>query len=70
MTAMQFGVFSTGYLEQDPPITGPVVRAEQTIRETMLLAEHAEAVGLDVFAMGEHHNPPFFTSSPPAAGWT
>jgi len=63
---MQFGVFSTGYLDQDPPMTGPVVRSEQTIRETMLLAQHAEAVGLDVFAIGEHHNPPFFTSSPPA----
>ena len=66
MTAMQFGVFSVGYLEQDPPMTGPVVREEQTIRETMVLAQHAEQVGLDVFAFGEHHNPPFFSSSPPA----
>ena len=66
MAAMQFGVFSTGYLDQDPPMTGPVVHAHQTIRDTMTLAEHAEQVGLDVFAFGEHHNQPFWSSSPPA----
>ncbi len=30
----------------------------------MKIATHAEEVGLDVFAIGEHHNPPFFSSSP------
>jgi alkanesulfonate monooxygenase SsuD/methylene tetrahydromethanopterin reductase-like flavin-dependent oxidoreductase (luciferase family) len=65
MAAMQFGVFTTGYLEQDPPMTGRVVRAKETIREAMLLAQHAEEVGLDVFAIGEHHNQPFFSSAPP-----
>jgi len=66
MTAMQFGVFSVGYLDQDPPSTGSVVREKETIQETLLLAQHAEEVGLDVFSFGEHHNPPFFSSSPPA----
>ncbi len=61
---MQFGVFSTGYLDQDPPVTGPPVREKAIIRETVQLAQHAEDVGLDVFAMGEHHNPPFHSSSP------
>ena len=28
------------------------------------IAQKAEEVGLDVFATGEHHNPPFVTSSP------
>ena len=28
------------------------------------IALKAEEVGLDVFAIGEHHNPPFFSSSP------
>jgi len=28
------------------------------------IAKKAEEVGLDVFAVGEHHNPPFFSSSP------
>jgi putative FMN-dependent luciferase-like monooxygenase len=65
MAAMQFGVFSTGYLPQDPPMTGRAVRTQETIQETVTLAQHAEEVGLDVFAMGEHHNQPFFSSSPP-----
>ena len=63
---MQFGVFSVGYLEQDPPVTGPPVREAETIQDTLVLAQHAEEVGLDVFAFGEHHNPPFWSSSPPA----
>jgi putative FMN-dependent luciferase-like monooxygenase len=46
MAAMQFGVFSTGYLPQDPPMTGRVVRTKETIKETVLLAQHAEEVGL------------------------
>ena len=28
------------------------------------IARKAEEVGLDVFATGEHHNPPFVPSSP------
>ena len=28
------------------------------------IAQRADEVGLDVFAIGEHHNPPFFSSSP------
>jgi alkanesulfonate monooxygenase SsuD/methylene tetrahydromethanopterin reductase-like flavin-dependent oxidoreductase (luciferase family) len=28
------------------------------------IAKKAEEVGLDVFATGEHHNPPFVPSSP------
>ena len=64
MTAMQFGVFSTGYLDQEPAMTGPVVHAHQTIKDTMILARHVEEVGLDVFAFGEHHNQPFWSSSP------
>jgi putative FMN-dependent luciferase-like monooxygenase len=64
MSAMQFGVFGTGYLDQDPPMTGPVVHDRQTIKETMILGQHAEEVGLDVFAFGEHHNQPFWSSSP------
>ncbi len=65
MSSMQFDVFGTGYLDQGPPQTGPVVHAHQTIKETMILGQHAEEVGLDVFAFGEHHNTPFWSSSPP-----
>jgi alkanesulfonate monooxygenase SsuD/methylene tetrahydromethanopterin reductase-like flavin-dependent oxidoreductase (luciferase family) len=30
----------------------------------LAIAQRADEVGLDVFAIGEHHNPPFFSSSP------
>ena len=33
-------------------------------RAPIAIAKHAEEVGLDVFALGEHHNPPFWSSSP------
>ncbi|HAM14155.1 MAG TPA: 5,10-methylene tetrahydromethanopterin reductase, partial [Microbacterium sp.] len=36
----------------------------ERIRATLQIAKHAEEVGLDVFALGEHHNPPFWSSSP------
>jgi len=66
MPTMQFGVFTTGYLDQEPARTGPVVHPRETIEDTVVLAEHAEQVGLDVFAFGEHHNPPFWSSAPVA----
>ncbi len=31
----------------------------------LTIAQHADQAGLDVFATGEHHNPPFVPSSPP-----
>jgi alkanesulfonate monooxygenase SsuD/methylene tetrahydromethanopterin reductase-like flavin-dependent oxidoreductase (luciferase family) len=34
------------------------------------VALKAEEVGLDVFATGEHHNPPFVPSSPPRCSAT
>ena len=36
----------------------------ERIRATVAIARKAEEVGLDVFATGEHHNPPFVPSSP------
>ncbi len=33
-------------------------------RTCVQIAKRADEVGLDVFAIGEHHNPPFFSSSP------
>ena len=66
MASMQFGVFTTGYLDQEPASSGPVVHPRQTIEDVLTLAGHAEEVGLDVFAFGEHHNPPFWSSAPVA----
>lgn len=60
---MQFGIFSVGDVTVDPT-TGRAPTEHERIRAMTTLAEHAEAVGLDVFATGEHHNPPFVPSSP------
>ncbi|MEQ3551903.1 LLM class flavin-dependent oxidoreductase [Pseudonocardia nematodicida] len=60
---MQFGVFSVSDLTPDPT-TGVAPTEAQRIADVVTIARHAEEVGLDVFALGEHHNPPFFSSSP------
>ena len=60
---MQFGVFSVGDITPDPTIGRAVSEAER-IQIMVTVALKAEEVGLDVFATGEHHNPPFVTSSP------
>ncbi|MFN8517930.1 MAG: LLM class flavin-dependent oxidoreductase [Chloroflexota bacterium] len=60
---MQFGIFSVSDITADP-VTGRTPTEHERIRDVVAIAKHAEAVGLDVFALGEHHNPPFFSSSP------
>ena len=60
---MQFGVFTVGDVTPDPT-TGLAVSEEERIRIMVQVALKAEEVGLDVFATGEHHNPPFVPSSP------
>ena len=62
-TEMQFGLFSVSDITQDPT-TGITPSEGERIRATLQIAKHAEEVGLDVFAIGEHHNPPFWSSSP------
>jgi putative FMN-dependent luciferase-like monooxygenase len=61
--AMQFGIFSVSDITTDPT-TGRTPSEAERIRDIVTIAKHAEEVGLDVFALGEHHNPPFFSSSP------
>jgi putative FMN-dependent luciferase-like monooxygenase len=60
---MQFGVFSVGDVTEDPT-TGTTVSEGDRIKAMVAIARKAEEVGLDVFAQGEHHNPPFVPSSP------
>ncbi len=60
---MQFGIFSVGDITPDPT-TGRTPTEEERIKAMLALAIHAEEAGLDVFATGEHHNPPFVPSSP------
>src|SRR4028119_263456 len=63
---MQFGIFTVGDVTADPT-TGRTPSEAERIRAVVAIARKAEEVGLDVFALGEHHNPPFFSSSPTAA---
>ena len=60
---MQFGIMSVSDITQDPT-TGITPSERERIQAAVTIAKHAEEVGLDVFAIGEHHNPPFFSSSP------
>ncbi len=60
---MQFGVFTVGDVTTDPT-TGQTVSEHERIESMVRVALKAEEVGLDVFATGEHHNPPFVPSSP------
>src|SRR5262245_46021145 len=60
---MQFGVFTVGDVTVDPT-NGRVPSEAERIQAMVRLALKAEEVGLDVFALGEHHNPPFHPSSP------
>jgi putative FMN-dependent luciferase-like monooxygenase len=60
---MQFGVFTVGDVTPDPT-TGHAVSEAERIQIMLTVALKAEEVGLDVFATGEHHNPPFVPSSP------
>ncbi|MGO1973299.1 MAG: LLM class flavin-dependent oxidoreductase [Propionibacteriaceae bacterium] len=60
---MQFGIFTVGDVTADPT-TGRTPTEHERIKATIQIALKAEEVGLDVFATGEHHNPPFIPSSP------
>ena len=60
---MQFGIFSVSDITTDPT-TGRTPTEAERIKAAVAIAKKAEEVGLDVFALGEHHNPPFFSSSP------
>jgi putative FMN-dependent luciferase-like monooxygenase len=61
---MQFGIFSVGDITTDPT-TGKAPNEHEKLMNTLTIAQHAEEVGLDVFATGEHHNPPFVASPIP-----
>src|SRR5215471_1074481 len=60
---MQFGIFTVGDVTPDPT-TGRTPTEHERIKAMVRIALKAEEVGLDVFATGEHHNPPFIPSSP------
>ena len=60
---MQFGIFTVGDVTTDPT-TGRTPTEHERIKAQVEIAKKAEDVGLDVVAVGQHHNPPFVASSP------
>ncbi len=60
---MQFGIFSVGDVTHNP-VLGETPSEHERIKAEVAIAKKAEEVGLDVYAIGEHHNPPFIPSSP------
>jgi len=61
---MEFGIFTIGDVTVDPT-TGREPTEHERIKATVAIAKKAEEVGLDVFATGEHHNPPFAAPANP-----
>ena len=61
---MQFGIFTIGDVTTDPT-TGRTPSEHERIKNTVELAKLADEVGLDVFATGQHHNPPFVAPANP-----
>ena len=60
---MQFGIFSVSDVTRDA-VAGNTPSEAERIKAIVQIARRADEVGLDVFAIGEHHNPPFVSSSP------
>ncbi|AOZ72086.1 5,10-methylene tetrahydromethanopterin reductase [Boudabousia tangfeifanii] len=60
---MQIGVFSVSDITTNPK-TGKTPTEHERITAAVDYAVAAEESGLDVFGIGEHHNPPFFSSAP------
>ena len=61
---MEFGIFTIGDVTTDPT-NGTTPTEHERILATVTIAKHAEEVGLDVFATGQHHNPPFVAPANP-----
>ncbi|MEE8738918.1 MAG: LLM class flavin-dependent oxidoreductase, partial [Bifidobacterium sp.] len=61
---MEFGVMSVSDVTRDP-VSERVPSEAERIADCMEEAVHAEEVGFDVYSVGEHHNPPFWSSCPP-----
>jgi alkanesulfonate monooxygenase SsuD/methylene tetrahydromethanopterin reductase-like flavin-dependent oxidoreductase (luciferase family) len=60
---VELGILTLGDLQRDAR-TGRQHRAVDRTAEALRYAELADQLGLDVFAVGEHHSPQFTTSSP------
>jgi probable LLM family oxidoreductase len=60
---MELGISSFAELTPDPA-TGKTISGHQRMMDLLEEIELADQVGLDVYALGEHHRPDFIVSSP------
>lgn len=60
---MEIGIYTFAEVTPDPA-TGTVITPHQRLRNLMEEIELTEQVGLDIYAVGEHHRPDFAVSSP------
>ena len=60
---MEIGIYTFAEITPDL-LTGKTISTHQRIRHLMEEIELADQLGLDVFAVGEHHRPDFAVSSP------
>ncbi len=60
---MELGIYTFGAVHSDPA-TGRQIDAHERLRQIVAEMELADQVGLDVFAIGEHHRPDFAVSAP------
>src|SRR6476661_2643784 len=60
---MEIGIYTYADIAPDPQ-TGKLISPQQRMRNLIEEAEVADQVGLDVFAVGEHHRPDYAVSAP------
>ena len=60
---MELGLYTFGAVHHDP-VSGRQLDPAGRLRQLIAEMELADQVGLDVFAIGEHHRPDFAVSSP------
>src|SRR6195952_81692 len=60
---MEFGISTFGEIVPDG-VSGKAVNAHKCVQELLKEAMLADEIGLDVFALGEHHRADYVISSP------
>jgi len=60
---MEFGIYTFADTGRHP-VSGEVTDGHQRMKDLMEEAQLADEVGLDVFAVGEHHRPDYAVSAP------
>jgi len=60
---MELGIYTFGDMMPDP-VTGSRLSPQERVRNLLEEIELADQLGLDVFALGEHHRPDYVISAP------